>query len=125
MTDNELNIIRQNIACPQFGDDHYGAWGALRLDQRRAIKKMVDTITSQKAEIDRLEDTLDATITGQETLQRYMATAKTEAIKEFAEELKTFSDDVQLSKPAEICFSKLDVVGMTDYIVKEMVGDDK
>jgi hypothetical protein len=29
--------IREKIACPQLGDDHYGAWGALPFDVRLAI----------------------------------------------------------------------------------------
>ena len=120
MTDNELNIIRQNIACPQFGDDHYGAWGALRLDQRRAIKRMVDTITRQEEEIERLYRAVDNYEACLESVEKI----RSKAIKEFAVELKTFVYDVHLGTPAEICFSKLDVVGMTDYLVKEMVGDD-
>ena len=36
--------IRRAIACPQFGDDHYGEWGALRLDQRKLIKRLLDEL---------------------------------------------------------------------------------
>ena len=39
-----LKRIRENVACPQFGDNHYGSWGALRLDQRRVIAQMIETI---------------------------------------------------------------------------------
>ena len=78
MTDKELNIVRQNIACPQFGDDHYGSWGALRLDQRRAIKRMVDTINRKNTELDRL------TI--------YFDKAVEERLKQFAERLKAKFD---------------------------------
>lgn len=39
-----LERIRENISCPQFGDDHYGAWGILRLDQRIIILSMIKTI---------------------------------------------------------------------------------
>lgn len=34
--------IRKYIECPQFGDNHYGKWGALRYDQRLLIKKLCD-----------------------------------------------------------------------------------
>lgn len=34
--------IREYVACPQFGDIHYGAWGALRFDQRKAIKDLCE-----------------------------------------------------------------------------------
>lgn len=40
----ELEQVRKNVACPQFGDAHYGSWGALRLNQRRTIKRMIETI---------------------------------------------------------------------------------
>lgn len=61
MTDNVLKAIRQNIACPQFGDDHYGSWGALNLNQRRAIKRMLDHINILEAEIERLRCDLEQT----------------------------------------------------------------
>ena len=43
---NDIKEIREYIACPQFGDDHYGKWGALRLDQRQKIKQLLDYITN-------------------------------------------------------------------------------
>ena len=43
---DEIKEIRKYIACPQFGDDHYGQWGALRLDQRIKIKHLLDYITN-------------------------------------------------------------------------------
>lgn len=36
--------VRESVACPQLGDDHYGDWGILRLDQRITIACMVKTI---------------------------------------------------------------------------------
>ena len=61
LTDNELKAIRQNVACPQFGDDHYGAWGALSINQRKAIYRMWDEINRQKAEIEKLNKELQVT----------------------------------------------------------------
>lgn len=43
---NEIKEIRDYIACPQLGDDYYGEWGALRLDQRLKIKELLDYITN-------------------------------------------------------------------------------
>ena len=34
--------IRKYIECPQFGNNHYGKWGALPYDQRLLIKKLCD-----------------------------------------------------------------------------------
>lgn len=34
--------IREYVACPQFGDINYGAWGSLRFDQRKAIKDLCE-----------------------------------------------------------------------------------
>lgn len=39
--------VREYIACPQFGDSHYGAWGALPLDQRKIIKQLCDLCSLQ------------------------------------------------------------------------------
>lgn len=44
MTDKALKEIREKIACPQFGDDHYGEWGALTLQQRKTILKLLDYV---------------------------------------------------------------------------------
>lgn len=41
---NELESIREKISCKQFGDDHYGEWGILTLNQRRIILRMIETI---------------------------------------------------------------------------------
>ena len=43
---DKIKEIREYISCPQFGDDHYGKWGALRLDQRKKIKDLLDYITN-------------------------------------------------------------------------------
>lgn len=46
-----------------------------------------DIIKRQKEEIERLSETLNATIEGQKTLQRYIAVARADSVKEFAERL--------------------------------------
>lgn len=46
---NYRDTIRKAIECPQFGYDHYGEWGALRLDQRKIIKCLLDELDSADA----------------------------------------------------------------------------
>lgn len=48
---NYRDKIRKAIECPQFGNDHYGEWGALRLDQRKYIKRLLDELDSADAYI--------------------------------------------------------------------------
>lgn len=42
-TIERLEILRDKIKCPQFGDNEYGEWGALKLEQREAIKSLIDS----------------------------------------------------------------------------------
>lgn len=58
---DEIKEIREYISCPQFGDDHYGKWGALRLDQRLKIKSLLDYITNLQEENEKLKTTLKGT----------------------------------------------------------------
>jgi len=55
----EIKEIRDYISCPQFGDDYYGKWGTLRLDQRRKIKDLIDYITNLEQENERLKSDLE------------------------------------------------------------------
>ncbi len=138
MTDNELKVIRQNIACPQFGDDHYGAWGILTLYQRKTIYKMWDEITRQKAEIERLKayykDEFERLrITYDRVYENRMQEIKAEAIKEFAEKTNKMITQIYNNhifgnndlndeeKDAIINFSD-DVVSGFANLVKEMVA---
>lgn len=41
---NYREEIRQAIRCPQFGDKDYGKWGALNLEQRKLIKRLLDEL---------------------------------------------------------------------------------
>ena len=38
--------IREATACPQLGNTTYGKWGALNLEQRRYIKRLLDELDS-------------------------------------------------------------------------------
>lgn len=62
---NYREKIRKAIECPQFGNLEYGEWGALRLDQRKLIKRLLDELDRADNyvlklynENDRLKDTL-------------------------------------------------------------------
>lgn len=43
---NYRDKIRKSIECPQFGNSSYGEWGALRIEQRRNIKRLLDELDS-------------------------------------------------------------------------------
>ena len=55
LTDKWLEEIREKISCPQLGDEHYGEWGILTLNQRRTIKRLLDFIEAQEEYINRLQ----------------------------------------------------------------------
>lgn len=53
-----MDIIKQTreyIKCPQFGDPHYGRWGALSLEQRKIIKQLCDMVEEQDKIIRKLK----------------------------------------------------------------------
>lgn len=43
---NYREKIRKAIGCPQFNNTKYGEWGALTLEQRRLIKRLLDELDS-------------------------------------------------------------------------------
>lgn len=43
---NYREKIRKAIECPQFGYTHYGEFGALKLEQRNLIKRLLDELDS-------------------------------------------------------------------------------
>lgn len=43
---NYREKIRKAIECPQFGNNGYGEWGALKYYQRVLIKRLLDDIDS-------------------------------------------------------------------------------
>ena len=53
---NYRDKIRKAIECPRFGYAHYGEWGALRLDQRKYIKRLLDELDSADAYILKLQE---------------------------------------------------------------------
>jgi len=62
------------------------------LIERTAKERLKKQTDEQQAEIERLTETLNATIAGQESLQNYIPKAKSEARREFAERVKEMVD---------------------------------
>ena len=52
----EPKKIREKIACPQFGDRHYGEWGALRFEQRLCIFRLLQLVEAQEKRLRELEE---------------------------------------------------------------------
>lgn len=52
MTLEEINELREKVRCPQFGYEDYGQWGALRLEQRLAIRRLCDEVEYHKKYFD-------------------------------------------------------------------------
>ena len=44
VTTYDLQDLREKIACPQLGDDHFGEWGALPLEVRKAINYLIGAV---------------------------------------------------------------------------------
>ena len=43
---NYRERIRKAIECPEFGNERYGEWGALNLEKRKLIKRLLDELDS-------------------------------------------------------------------------------
>lgn len=54
--------IRENISCPQFGDNKYGKWGALRLKQKKCIYDLLNEIESADVVIKTLDKRISKAI---------------------------------------------------------------
>ena len=134
MTDNEI-IKAYELCFAERGTSYtcavcpYHQFGELCKVNRD--KDALDLINRQKAEIERLQQSLDATIAGQESLQKYISKVKAEAIKEFAERLKDILA-VEVTVEYEIAdgffkdfFDITETFDEIDNLVKEVVGEDK
>ena len=117
MTDKELKEIREKISCPQLGDEYYGEWGILTLNQRRTIKRLLDFIEAQEEYINRLQAENERLEHQLETLCITLKLTKAEAYKEFAERLKK-AKIYSLERHENIL-----PVAVIDWILKEMVGE--
>ena len=106
---NKIKEIREYISCPQLGDNHYGKWGALRLDQRKKIKDLLDYITNLQEENEIVHKDFE------ELSQRYFFTKS--RIEEAIEDIefclnsinqeKELSIDVRTRNEMESCFQVL------------------
>lgn len=52
MREQTLKKIREFISCPEFGDENYGRWGAMRTEQRRVIFRLLEHIEFQKIDVE-------------------------------------------------------------------------
>jgi DNA replication initiation complex subunit (GINS family) len=59
---NYRERIRKSIECPQFGNETYGEWGALNLEQRKYIKRLLD-------ELDRADNYIESVYLENEQLK--------------------------------------------------------
>lgn len=140
--DKWLEEIRGKISCPQLGDEHYGEWGILTLNQRRTIKRMLDFIESQEAYINRLQaenerlsqtpkclyaydgETVEYCVEGPCSAEKLVETIKAEAYKEFAERLKEkhrrITDYDEAGFGCQIFIVEEDYI---DNLLKEMTGE--
>ena len=66
----------------------------------------------------RQQEEIEALVAGQETLQKYIAKAKAEAVKEFAERLKAIASQGFWEADGYVGAEQI------DDLIKEMVGDD-
>ena len=44
----DLDKLREKIVCPQFGDEDYGEWGTLKLEQRKAIRDLIKMVKTEQ-----------------------------------------------------------------------------
>ena len=111
LTDNEI-IKALNTA---FGIEHLKIYCANIENELHIVKVLdvIDLINRQKAEIERLCSVVDKTDAAYFQKVSEVDRAKSEAIKEFAERLK--------SRLIAITYMNFD--GTIDNLVKEMVGD--
>jgi hypothetical protein len=145
LTDEWLKEIREKISCPQFGNEHYGEWGILTLNQRRTIKRLLDFIEAQEAYINRLQvenEGVEITVNSYKKmyediqhLEMKVNKIKAEAYKEFAErfiEVDGYNNHI-FDDCASILIDKEYVKGRdekskevrttVDNLLKELVGD--
>ena len=113
--------LRGFVSDPSVSD-HYGAWGALRPDQRRQIRELCDVCDMYEQAADRAFGSVEK--------------VKAEAIKEFAERLKetdgnnnhTFDDCASILIPEEYKKGRhektREIWDTIDRIAEEMVCDN-
>ena len=107
----EEKIVKALECCTTIMDCHNCSYDNSKNCVCKLLENALDLIKCKNEMIEGL-------ISGQETLQKYIKTAKAEAIKEFAERLKKY-----LLLPTAIEMSVVTASDI-DNFVKEMVGAD-
>ena len=133
MTDNEIIKALEECIELRFDDTEYAT---VRLD---TLSNALDLITRQQAEIERLknenmakEAEYNDMLEQRNSVERYLETAKSEAVKEFAARLKNEiisdtaygCDSNQHSGYYDYTIKIGDIPEYIDNLVKEMVGDN-
>ena len=113
-----IKEVFDNYSNPNGGYEDSLYIAVLR-DSKRIVRKAEEEITRQQAEI-------EALITGQETLQKYIAKAKAEVVKEFKERLKNKikSECNPYGKPTFDYDTSIAIMRYIDNLVTEMVGEE-
>lgn len=111
-----IKEVFDNYSNPDGYDDPL--YIAVLRDSNRIVRKAEEEINRQQEEI-------EALIIGQETLQKYIAKAKAEAVKEFTERLKNKikTECNPYGKPTFDYDTSIAIMRYIDNLVKEMVGD--
>ena len=116
----QKNEINEYITKVDDLNCNFALWKISALDTIKAknaeIEKLQQNLKEAHIDIQEKQAEIEALIAGQETLQKYIAEAKTEAVKEFAEKIKLeFYYEFDEIIPS-IMADKI------DNLVKEMVG---
>ena len=132
MTDNEIIVPLKCLVMNESDCRHC----KLKDKNDKCQKFLYSDVLGLIEENNRQKAEIEALIAGQETLQRYISTAKAEAVKEFAERLKAkFSCMEYVIKtsrktmPVERVKAEVDAVlqngclNIIDKILKEVTGD--
>ena len=112
-----IKEVFDNYSNPNGYDDPL--YIAVLRDSNRIVRKAEEEINRQQEEI-------EALITGQETLQKYIAKAKAEAVKEFTERLKNKikTECNPYGKPTFDYDTSIAIMRYIDNLVTEMVGEE-
>lgn len=119
MTDNEIIKYMQCVIGNDANCSECTYQKALPFPSCRMMcaKNALDLINRQKAEIERLNIELQSMRSAANSYKWHYETAKSEAIKEFAERLKTYAKELHIGD--NISWLVLGV-GRVDNLVKEM-----
>ena len=126
-----IKRIRSYIACPQFGDNTYGKWGALRFDQRKEIKELCDYTKGLEELNDDCVDALCYAIKELNNYEKETKDYKSRFIKEYKELKERYEKlhniivkaeantlDFELSCPLDLLKEQAKYMGMYLHILE-------